>query len=97
MQKPPQRETIETHKAMPKTPKELLPERAKVRKMIRDKINQQARITRRHQMNLQNVRQQGQVQLVHDNETGKYLNYRQLIRDPTHKEVWERSAANKFG
>jgi hypothetical protein len=30
-------------------------------------------------------------------KTGQYLNYRQLIRDPKHKETWTTSAANKFG
>jgi hypothetical protein len=28
---------------------------------------------------------------------GEYLNYRQLLRDPKHKELWERLAANKIG
>jgi hypothetical protein len=38
-----------------------------------------------------------QAQLVHDTETGDYLNYCQLLRNPKHKELWERSAANEFG
>jgi hypothetical protein len=37
------------------------------------------------------------IQLVHDKETGEYLNYCQLIQDPKHKEVWSKSAANEFG
>jgi hypothetical protein len=28
---------------------------------------------------------------------GQYLNYRQLIREPKHNEIWSTSAANKFG
>jgi hypothetical protein len=28
---------------------------------------------------------------------GQYLNYRQLIRESKHKEIWSTSAANKFG
>jgi hypothetical protein len=35
--------------------------------------------------------------LVCNNKTGQYLNYRQLIREPKHKEIWSTSAANKFG
>ena len=93
----PQRERLATQQATPKTPKELPPERAKVREMIQEKINQRARITQRHQMNLRNGKHQGQVQLVHNNETGEYLNYRQLIKNPKHKKVWEISAANEFG
>ncbi len=37
------------------------------------------------------------AQLVRDNETGQYLNYRQLIKKPKHNEIWSTSAANKFG
>lgn len=34
---------------------------------------------------------------VLDHETGKLLEYRQLLRDPKHKEIWNRAAANEFG
>ena len=37
------------------------------------------------------------VQLIRNNETGKYLNYWQLNQDPKHKEIWNTSAANEFG
>jgi hypothetical protein len=37
------------------------------------------------------------AQLIHDKETSKYLNYRQLLRDPKHAKLWAHSAANKFG
>ncbi len=36
------------------------------------------------------------AQLVRDNEIGQYLNYRQLITEPKHKEIWSTSATNKF-
>jgi hypothetical protein len=36
------------------------------------------------------------AQLVRNNKMGKYLNYRQLVRDPKHKEIWSTSAANEF-
>jgi hypothetical protein len=48
-------------------------------------------------MQLRQQAQHEQVQMVRDNETGEYLNYRQLIRNPKHKEIWSKSAANKFG
>jgi hypothetical protein len=41
--------------------------------------------------------QREQAQLIHDKETGEYLKYRQLIRDPKYKEKWLQSAANEFG
>ena len=37
------------------------------------------------------------AQLIHDKETGEYLNYRQLLKDPKHAKVWAHSAANEFG
>jgi hypothetical protein len=37
------------------------------------------------------------AQLIHDKETGKYLNYGQLLRDPKHAKLWAHSAANEFG
>jgi hypothetical protein len=33
--------------------------------------------------------QQEHAQLIHDADTGEYLNYRQLLRNPKHKELWE--------
>jgi hypothetical protein len=38
-----------------------------------------------------------QALAVMDKETGKLLNYRQLMRHPTYKKVWGTLAANKFG
>ena len=37
------------------------------------------------------------VQLIRDEESGEYLNYRQLMQHPKHKIVWETSSANEFG
>ena len=34
---------------------------------------------------------------VMDATTGKMMNYRQLMRSPSHKVVWSRSSANEFG
>ena len=34
---------------------------------------------------------------VMDAETGKLLNYRQLMRDPKYKKNWSISSANEFG
>ena len=67
-----------------------------MRELIQEKISQCARIPQRHQMNLCIIEQKEQVQLVHDKDTGEYLNYRQLLQDPKHKDVWERSAANEL-
>jgi hypothetical protein len=46
------------------------------------------------------LRQQEQckwIQLVSNNDTGEYLNYRQLIRNSKHQKIWNTSAANEFG
>jgi hypothetical protein len=34
---------------------------------------------------------------VMDAETGKLLNYRQLMRDPKYQKDWSTSSANEFG
>jgi hypothetical protein len=34
---------------------------------------------------------------VMDNDTGKLLNYRQLVNSPKYKRAWSLSSANKFG
>ncbi len=40
---------------------------------------------------------QERAQLIHDRETGEYLNYQQLLKDPKHSKLWAYSAANEFG
>jgi hypothetical protein len=37
------------------------------------------------------------IQLVHDTETGEYLNYRTLMCSPKHKKTWSKSATKEFG
>jgi hypothetical protein len=49
------------------------------------------RVARRHRT------ANDQANPVLDQETGKLLKYRQLLRHPKYKDVWNRSAANKFG
>ncbi len=34
---------------------------------------------------------------VLDYDTGKLLEYRQLLQDPKHKEIWTKAGANEFG
>jgi hypothetical protein len=48
-------------------------------------------------MNLCHQNHNEHVQLVYDEQTKNYLNYRQLICNSKYKEVWLKSAANKFG
>ena len=40
---------------------------------------------------------QERIQLVRDEDTGEYLNYRQLIKNSKHAKIWLTSAANEFG
>jgi hypothetical protein len=42
-------------------------------------------------------RWQESAQPVLDFDTGKLLEYRQLLRDPKHKEIWTKAGANEFG
>jgi len=49
-----------------------------------------------HHMQLR-PEQRERAQLIYDKESGEYLKYRQLIRDPKYKETWLQSAANEFG
>ncbi len=50
-----------------------------------------ARVLRRQQFNARTHQQfkQEHAQLIHNADTGEYLNYRQLLRDPKHKELWQ--------
>jgi hypothetical protein len=54
--------------------KEISPERAKMRQLIRTMTNSRARIPQRHQMNLCQSQHNERAQLIHDKETGEFLN-----------------------
>ena len=58
-----------------------------------------ARVLTRRQQSTNNSQRilQERAQLIHDKETGEYLNYRQLLKDSKHAKVWAHSAANEFG
>jgi hypothetical protein len=45
-------------------------------------------------MQLQMQEQTEHAQLIHDKETGAYLNYHQLIRNPKHKETEQNNLEN---
>jgi hypothetical protein len=48
-------------------------------------------------MNLRQSQFNKRAQLIQNIETGEFLNYRKLLRDQKHKEIWEKSATNEFG
>jgi hypothetical protein len=48
-------------------------------------------------MQLRQQEQREQVQLIRDDDTGEYLNYRQLTCSPKHSIIWNKSLANEFG
>ena len=75
----------------------LNPNRIKLQQHISNSANNRARIHHRHQMTLHNNNQREHAQLICDTDTGNYLNYRQLMRDPKHTKVWSESSANEFG
>jgi hypothetical protein len=80
-----------------KRAKEMSQERAKMHHLICAATNSRARIPQRHQMNLRQSKRNKQAKLIHNKETGEFLNYCKLLQDPKQKETWEKSAANEFG
>jgi hypothetical protein len=62
-----------------KKSKEMSQERAKMRHLICEATNSRARILQRHQMNLRQSECNKQAQLIHNKETGEFLNYRKLL------------------
>jgi TfoX/Sxy family transcriptional regulator of competence genes len=69
----------------------------KLKSTMRDKANSRARIPHRTHMQLRQQEQRELVQLIRDDDTGEYLNYRQLMRSPKHRRIWNISSANEFG
>jgi hypothetical protein len=69
----------------------------RLRYRIQKVTNNRARLPQRNYMQLRQQEQRERVQLIHDNKTGEYLNYRQLIRDLKHTKIWSKSATNEFG
>jgi hypothetical protein len=77
------------------------PAQTKLRGKISEARNSRSRLAMRTHMQLrpqdQRQSQSERIQLVRDEETGEYLNYRQLLRHPKHKVIWNTSGANEFG
>ncbi len=92
---------IQTNTPNPKanieTRREPLFEQTKLSQKIRDVRNQRAQITQQTHIQLRQQEQHERIQLVRDNDTGEYLNYRQLIQNPKHQKIWNTSAENEFG
>ncbi len=78
-----------------KSKEDISPKQINLRHRIQEAT--QARLPHRHNMQLHQQEQRECVQLIRDDKTGEYLNYRQLIRNPKHREIWNKSAANEFG
>ncbi len=77
------------------------PTQMKIRDKISDARNLRSRLSMRTHMQLhthgQQRRQGERIQLVRDDDTGEYLNYRQLMKHPDHHTTWKTSSANEFG
>ena len=69
----------------------------KLRSTLRERAESRARIPNRTHMQLRQQEQRELIQLIRDDDTGEYLNYRQLMRSPKHRIIWNRSSANEFG
>jgi hypothetical protein len=83
---------LKSHKAR----EEPLVEQTRLRQEINESKNSRAQITQQTHILIQQQEYSECAQLVWNNKMGQYLNYRQLIREPKHKEIWSTSAANKF-
>ena len=70
---------------------------SKIREKIRVKATSRARLPHQTCMQLRQQEQRECVQLIRDNDTGEYLNYRKLMRSPKHSIIWIKSLANEFG
>jgi hypothetical protein len=55
-----------------------------------------ARLQQHYTRQLRQQEQRERIQLIHNKDTGEFLNYHQLICDPKHLRVWSKSAANEF-
>jgi len=77
------------------------PAQTKLRNKIGEARNLRSRLGMRTHMQLrqqeQRQRHSERIQLIRDDETGDYLNYRQLMKHPKHKTIWSTSSANEFG
>ena len=69
--------------------------RERIRKFLAQKTR--ARIPLHKSYLRSSTRHTERAQTVYDEETNTYLKYRQLIRHPKYKEIWNKSAANEFG
>ena len=69
----------------------------KLRNKIKETRDIRSRLALRTHMELRPQVQRERIQLIRDDETGEYLNYRQLMRHPKHKKIWNTSSANEFG
>jgi hypothetical protein len=89
---------IPPRRVQAKPTKEPSLQQAKILSHICKAATNRARLPQRYTRQLWQQEQRERIQLVHDKDTGEFLNYRQLIRDPKHSKVWSKSsAANKFG
>jgi hypothetical protein len=73
------------------------PERTRLKEYLRTATKNRARIPQQNRMSPRRHNTTKRMQLVHNSDTGEYLNYRQLMRDPKHRPIWSKSSANEFG
>jgi hypothetical protein len=71
--------------------------RTRLKEYLRTAPKSRARITQRNRLSPRRHNPTERIQLVHDADTGEYLNYRQLMRNPKHRPIWSKSSANEFG
>ena len=72
-------------------------EKSKILEKIRDKTESRTRLPHQTHMQFRQQEQRKRVQLIHDDDTGEYLNYPQLVCSQKQGTIWNRSSANEFG
>ena len=73
------------------------PGRTRLKEYLRAARESKARILQRNRMSPRRHNPTERIQLIHDADTGEYLNYCQLMRSPKHRVIWNKSSANEFG
>ena len=64
---------------------------------VQEMCNNKKKLKKVHKKITKLENEVNQALAVMDKETGKMLNYRNLIRLPKYKELWSQSSANEFG
>ena len=90
------RESTKTKTAQSRLMRQTVSSRRKGKALAVGSVKTKKKMTTRQRMDrLEN--EVHEAMAVMDAETGKLLNYKQLMRNPKYKKKWDISSANEFG